>query len=73
MTYLEKAIRNLGGCNLPIATDAANRIAELEQQLAALHKTCPTCHGAGGWESAASSTSYFWKVCPDCKQVEESK
>ena len=35
MTSLERALRNLGGCDLPIATEAANRIAELEQQLAA--------------------------------------
>lgn len=29
--------------------------------------TCKTCNGAGGWESCASSTNYFWKECPDCK------
>lgn len=27
---------------------------------------CKTCNGEGGWEAAASSTSYFWKDCPDC-------
>lgn len=27
---------------------------------------CKTCGGQGGWEAAASSTSYFWKACPDC-------
>lgn len=29
--------------------------------------TCKTCNGTGGWESCASSTSYFWEECPDCK------
>lgn len=29
--------------------------------------TCKTCNGEGSWEAAASSTSHFWKACPDCK------
>lgn len=35
MTDLERTLRNLSGCDLPIATEVANRIAKLEQQLAA--------------------------------------
>lgn len=27
---------------------------------------CKTCNGEGGWESAASSTSYFWTERPAC-------
>ncbi|MFM7011956.1 MAG: hypothetical protein ACKO0Z_21945 [Betaproteobacteria bacterium] len=29
---------------------------------------CKTCDGAGGHEVAASSTSYFWRPCPDCSE-----
>lgn len=36
-------------------------------------KPCKTCNGEGGWEAAASSTSYFWKDCPDCKAAESKK
>lgn len=32
-------------------------------------KKCKTCNGEGGWEAAASSTSYFWKDCPDCASM----
>ena len=27
---------------------------------------CDVCDGAGGFESAASSTNYFWKTCQKC-------
>jgi hypothetical protein len=34
---------------------------------------CKTCNGEGGEEVAASSTSYFWRECPDCKKVEKAQ
>lgn len=33
---------------------------------------CKLCNNAGGWEAAASSTSYFWKEC-DCVLLKKSE
>lgn len=45
---------------------------QLAEKLREQKSKCQTCYGAGGFESCASSTSYFWKECPDCSHTTEA-
>lgn len=65
-----------GLCQLRLNLDGENHckvtaaISRLEEIITGLRgDKCNTCNGAGGYEAAASSTSYFWKECPDCSGV----